>query len=105
MWEGFDYRRVRQRAHSSCGTDNVLATSPVRFTIRCRPDLVNREIRAFELLLRAQPQADEPLEELIDDETADQRDGDAERGADQLRAKRYATQATECLQAEDAAGN
>src|SRR5450830_738514 len=75
---------------------------PARFSLRRRRNLVDRQIRTLEFLLRIEADADGFLEEAVDDPAADGGDGDTQHGAAQLRHEGHAADTTECLQAEDA---
>src|SRR5512143_2420826 len=78
------------------------SSSPRRLALRRRRDLVDRQVRAVELLLRVEPQADCLLQDAVDEQRA--RDGDAGERPDELRAERHAADAAERLRSEDAGG-
>ena len=70
-----------------------------------RTDLVDRQVGAVVFLFLTQANAQRRLEQAVHHEATDQRNHYAQRSADHLAGQADATQATECFEAEDAAGD
>src|SRR5262245_36594271 len=78
------------------------ARSPRRIAIGSGRDLVDRQVRAVELIFCIQADADQELEYAIDDEATDQGDRDTEPSADQLRHEAHTAETPQGLGTENA---
>ena len=72
---------------------------------RVGADLVDGEVGAAALVVGAEPEAEQHVDDAVDDEAGERTEGRAHQAADQLRGEGDAAQAAERLQAEDAAGD
>src|SRR3989338_9294775 len=82
--------------------DSVGTLLPAGFSFRCGSDSVDAQVRAVELLLRIETDANQLFQRAVHHIATGERNDDAKQRADQLRHEADPAEATQRLETEDA---